>query len=359
MTLLAQAHERAGARELAGERYAVAVEVSESAPAESLRYANFLTEDERFEAATAVLQEAVARNPQNIDLQSNLALLYIREQDWNRATRIVWSLRAMGTEAANNVANRIETEVLSRQERTEDTIEFLEGLVEGGDTNTATLSALLQNQVRDGRLDAATELLDKRLAEDPENPDLRFLRAGLYTLSDESDKAEAEYRKLLDEFPGNERVLNTLYGRLTATGRDDEAGALIDQTLAKNPDAGAALYIKASRLERVKDFEGAIEIFFHIPKGHRRTVGEAMSEGHRLLLQGLRWNDSVDQAQPLSFERVDFVGEHIELSRLRRTDQLGHEIAAAIVAAEPDFGEGGRHDRVVSGNTKIACESER
>lgn len=261
MTLLAQAHERAGARELAGERYAVAVEVSGSAPAESLRYANFLTTDERSEAAISVLQEALTRAPQNIDLQSNLALLYIREQDWNRATRIVWSLRAMNTEAANTVANRIETEVLSRQERTEDTIEFLEGLVEGGDTNTATLSALLQNQVRDGRLDAATELLEKRLADDPENPDLRFLRAGIYVLSDKGDKAEAEYRKLLEEFPGNDQVLNTLYGRLVASGRDVEAGALIEQTLAVNPDAQAALFIKASRLERDKDFEGAIEIY--------------------------------------------------------------------------------------------------
>ena len=261
MTLMGLAHERAGARELAGERYAVAVDVSDSAVPESLRYAAFLAVDERFDAAIAVLQKALERAPQNIDLQSNLALMYIRERDWNRATRIVWSLRAMDTEAATTAANRIETEVLSRQERTEDTIAFLEGLIEDGDNDAATLMALLQNQVRDGRLDAATELLEERLKDDPENPDLRFLRAGLYTLSDEADKAEAEYRQLLDEFPGNDRILSTLYSRLIANGRGDDANALIEETLEQNPEARAALLIKASRLESDKDFEGAIEIY--------------------------------------------------------------------------------------------------
>ncbi|MEP1929674.1 MAG: hypothetical protein ABJJ37_00145, partial [Roseibium sp.] len=61
MTLMGLAHERAGARELAGERYAVAVDVSGSAIPESLRYAAFLAVDERFDAAIAVLQKALER----------------------------------------------------------------------------------------------------------------------------------------------------------------------------------------------------------------------------------------------------------------------------------------------------------
>ena len=261
MTLLGQAHERAGARELAGERYAVAVEVSDSAPTESLRYAAFLVGDERVEAAVTVLQEALSRAPENIELLRNLAALRIRQQDWNRATRVVWSLRAMDTDESNAAANRIEAEVLSRQERTEETIAFLKGLVDEGDSDIATLSALIMTQARDGQLEAATEVLEKRLADEPENPDLRFLRAGMYTLSNENDKAEAEYRKLLDEFPGSDRVLNTYYNQLVASGRDDEAGALIEEILAQDPDAWTALLIKASRLERAKDFEGAIEIY--------------------------------------------------------------------------------------------------
>ena len=261
MSLMGQAHERAGARELAGERYAVAVEVSDSAPAESLRYAAFLVGDERIEAAVTVLQDALTRAPENIEVLRNLAVLRIRQQDWNRATRIVWSLRAMDTEESNAAANMIEAEVLSRQERTEETITFLKSLVDDGDSDITTLTALIQTQARDGQLEAATEVLEKRLADEPENPDLRFLRAGLYVLSNESDKAEAEYRKLLDEFPGNGRVLNTYYRQLVASGRDDEAGALLEETLEQDPDARTALLIKASRLERAKDFEGAIEIY--------------------------------------------------------------------------------------------------
>ena len=46
MTIMALAHERQGSRELAGERLALAVEYSDKAPAESLRYARFLMQDD-------------------------------------------------------------------------------------------------------------------------------------------------------------------------------------------------------------------------------------------------------------------------------------------------------------------------
>ncbi len=261
MTLMGQAHEREGARELAGERYALAVDVSGAAPAESLRYASFLMADDRIESAQSVIQEALNKAPQNIDLLRNMAMIYIAQQDWNRATRIVWSLRAMETEQATSVANGIEAEVLSRQERTEDTISFLKDMLSEDSGNTGALAALVETQVRDGQLDEATALLEEQLTARPNDPSLRFLRAGLYFLEDDRARAEEEYKKLLEQFPGNDRVLRTYYSLLIAEGRDAEAGALVDKVIAERPDASSALLLKAERLEKAQDFEGAIAIY--------------------------------------------------------------------------------------------------
>ena len=64
MTIMAIAHEREGARELAGERLALAVEASGQAPAESLRYARFLMQDDRLGPAEGVVVDALRRAPE-------------------------------------------------------------------------------------------------------------------------------------------------------------------------------------------------------------------------------------------------------------------------------------------------------
>ena len=64
LTLMGEAHERDGSRELAGERYALAVEVSGNGVQESLRYARYLIADNRLDPAAAVLEDALRVSPQ-------------------------------------------------------------------------------------------------------------------------------------------------------------------------------------------------------------------------------------------------------------------------------------------------------
>ena len=64
MTIMAFAHERAGDRGLMGERLALAVEASNRAPTESLRYANFLMQEDRPGPAEGVVTDALRRDPE-------------------------------------------------------------------------------------------------------------------------------------------------------------------------------------------------------------------------------------------------------------------------------------------------------
>ncbi|MCV2881842.1 tetratricopeptide repeat protein [Actibacterium sp. XHP0104] len=261
MTLMAQAHERSGDRELAGERYALAVEVSNKAPAESLRYALHLVAQDRTDAARAVLDDALLQAPDNVLLLRTLAGLHVATKNWNETQRIIWKLKAIDTPDALQSATAIETGMMLEQERVDDTIAYLEGLVKEDEANLSTIVPLLQSQLRAGRQEEAVKLIDERLAKDPANPDLRFLRAGLHVLNNETDQAEAIYRGLLDQFPGEDKVLRTLNAFLVAQGRTDEAAALVDEQIAKNPKALNARLLKAERLERMHDFEGSIAIY--------------------------------------------------------------------------------------------------
>ncbi len=262
MTLMGLAHERAGDRALAGERYALAVEVSLQAPAESLRYAEFLVTDGRIEAAKAVLSEALEKAPANLDLLQSIAALHLRTEDWSEATRVVWKLRAMEDDRANAIANGIEADLLLRQDRVDETVSFLEGLVnEGSDQSLAALSALIQTHVRSGQIDKAVDLVEKSLAENPSDLAMRYTRAGLHMIQNERAEAEKIYRELIALAPGNRRVLLVLNSLLVADGRADEAAALVDEQIEKAPDATTALQIKAERLEKERDYDGAIAIY--------------------------------------------------------------------------------------------------
>jgi tetratricopeptide (TPR) repeat protein len=259
--MMGRAHEREGDPELAAERYALAVELSENAPGEALVYARFLAGQDRLDAADAVLDSALRGAPENVELLAAMGQLQLRRGDMERVQRLIWQLRAVDTPAAVAAANALEADQLVRQGRVDDTVSFLQGLVESGEGQDAALAALIQTRVRQGEVAEAMALIEERLAETPDDPTLRFLRAGLHVLAGEIETAEGIYRGLLEQFPGAEPPLRVLYGLLQAQGRVDEAEALIDSVLAQAPDAPVPLLLRAARLERALDFEGAIGIY--------------------------------------------------------------------------------------------------
>ena len=93
MTIMALAHERQGSRELAGERLALAVEYSDKAPAESLRYARFLMQDNRTDPAEGVVVDALQRAPENPELLNMLGRIHLARRDWTRAAQVAEILR--------------------------------------------------------------------------------------------------------------------------------------------------------------------------------------------------------------------------------------------------------------------------
>lgn len=261
LTLMGRAHERDGARALAGDRYALAVEVSGRRAEESLRYAEFLLGTDRADVAEGVLTDALVVAPADLRLLTALAEVQMRRSDWPRAEQTVARIRALGSEEAATAANRLSARLLLRQEKLDETVAFLEGLAAGEGAGSGTVAAIVQTQVRAGRIDEARATLDAELAGTPEDPALRFLSAGLHVVAGDTAEAEAIYRALLEEAPGSDRVVRALHGLLAGQGRADDAVAVLDAGLAARPSSGPLRLMKAAERERAGDFEGAIAIY--------------------------------------------------------------------------------------------------
>ncbi len=93
-------------------------------------------------------------------------------------------------------------------------------------------------EARDAK--AAVQLLTAALAQDPEDPDLRYGRAMAHVALGNLTAMEADLRTMLRQDPDDSRALNALGFQLAdRTRRHNEALALVQRALALNPeDAG-------------------------------------------------------------------------------------------------------------------------
>lgn len=87
-----------------------------------------------------------------------------------------------------------------------------------------------------GRKDEAEALVAKKLAEDPEDPDLLAVRALLYAGQGKVAEAEADLRKAIEVEPFHWSARSQLGNLLRANGRPDEAVAVYQQLLHIQPD---------------------------------------------------------------------------------------------------------------------------
>lgn len=261
LTLMAQAHLRDGSRDLAGERLALAVEVSNQAASESLRYAEFLAEDNDLDAAETVLISAIRRAPDTAILLTSLGDLYLRQADWPRAQDIIDQLRLIGTDQTLRTANALHATILLRQEKTDESIAFLQGLIDTGAADFRASALIVRSRLQNGEIEDAATYLDTQISDNPDNDDLKYLRAGVYVIAGDNESAEALYRDIVARNPTSTQVVQALYSLLRRTGQTDAATQALNAGLTQTPKSLNLLWIKAGELEAAGDVEGAISVY--------------------------------------------------------------------------------------------------
>lgn len=261
MTIMALAHERDGSRDLASERLAMAVEASNQAPGESLRYARFLMQDERAGPAEGVIVDALRRAPENPELLLMLGQIHLDRHDWARAAQVAAILRKQGSPTADAMAASLETASLQGQGRAAEVITSLEGMAGPDGADAQAMASLMQSYVAAGDLDAAQAYLDGVLSKDPANLAGRLMRAGLDQVRGDPAAAEALYRAVIADAPALPQAHQAYYAFLMRQGRPDEAAAALDAGISAAPEDATLLFTKAGLLESRGDVDGAITAY--------------------------------------------------------------------------------------------------
>ena len=261
LTLMAAAHERDGNLDLAGERLALAVEVSGSAAENSLRYAQFLLRQDRVQVAETVLADARRVSPADPAILQALAQVYLQTSNWAGAQDVVNSLRPIMLPEVQESIPALESAILLGQNRVEESLAVLESQVAEGSAGAKAVGLIVQTQIRSGRTEEARQYLDEALAKTPDDKTLRLLSGGLDALLGDAAAAEAEYRSLIAEAPTDETPVRLLYGLLRSSERFAEATQVLDEGLAAVPNSGTLTWMKAGELETAGDIDGAIAVY--------------------------------------------------------------------------------------------------
>jgi cellulose synthase operon protein C len=257
LMLMAEAHERGGDSDLAGESLASAVEISDAAPEPARRYASLLLRQGREQPAEAVLVDARTNALTDLGVATQLAEIWLQRGDWARLQRMARELRSLDMPEATKIADQLDASALLGQNRTEEGLAFLREQ----DGNAQAVAQVIETLLRTGKADEAQAYLDEELAKAPDDVALQLLDASLDMVTGKTDEAEALLRNLVATDPAAEAPVRLLYNLLVAGGREDEGMALLDTALAAQPASGVLRWMQAGGLERQGDIDGAIAVY--------------------------------------------------------------------------------------------------
>ncbi len=260
-TIMAAAHQREGAHEQAGQRLAQAVQASNFGREESARYARFLLADQRYSDVEGVLLDALGRSPNDIDLLTLLGQSYLQQQNWTRARQTAQTMAGLDDARAKNVARALELAALQRQGKTDEVLtELREAAAQSSDDIRPRL-AVVEAMANSGDLPGAEAEARKVLEEFPEAQAARLLLANILSLEAKTAEAEKMYRDLIAEIPGFPAPYEGLASMLNRAGRADEASAALDAGIEGTNRASSLLNMKAELLILQEKFEEAIKLY--------------------------------------------------------------------------------------------------
>lgn len=303
LTLLAQAYERDGNRDLLRETLSLAVNASNRAPDESLRYAQFLGSENKLVQAEGVIIDALRLSPNNTSLLAPLGQLYVAMQDWPRAEAVADQLSASNDPSGRLAAIEVKTAVLNGQQKSDEAVGYLQSLANGGQTDLATSVAIIRTQISNGQVDRALAYANQLLSQQPDNPDVQFINGSVQVLAGNTAAAETTMRHLVAEDPARVQAWMTLV-RIVSTDpkRTEETEKLIAEAQKTAPDLPELKWAKAGILERKGDIPGAIAIYEALYKDN---------SGNPIIANNLASLLSANSADPDALNRAELIARRL------------------------------------------------
>jgi tetratricopeptide (TPR) repeat protein len=300
LSLTAQAYIRNGDRNLAREFMALAVEASNSAPAESLRYAEQLIEEDRYVPAEEILLASLRLASGNQQLLQRLGGLYLLMEDWGRMQQVEETFLRFQDPTSDRIAAGLQASRLAAQGRMEDAVAILESFAIGaGEGDLSAKIAVIQARLASGDEDGALSFAQDMVAEAPDDLSRRFALAAIQSALGEYDASIGNYRNIIEVEPRIEQAWINIIRATFAQGDIEGAQAVLQEGLDVLPDAINLLWAQAGFSEQRGDIDGAIDLYEMI---YERAPNELVAANNLAsLLSTYRMDDSsLDRAHTIA-----------------------------------------------------------
>lgn len=308
LTLLAQAYERDGNRDLMRETLSLAVNASNRAPDESLRYAQFLASENKLVQAEGVIIDSLRLSPNNLGLLVPLGQVYVAMQDWPRADAVADQLEKSEDPNGRAAAIALKSAALNGQQKSDEAIGYLQSLAKDGKADLGTKVAIIRTHIANRQTDRALAFANEMLQQEPDNPEVQFIQASVQALAGDTADAETTMRRLVTEDPARIQAWLSLVRIVSSDPkRADETAKLIDEAQKASPDVPELKWAKAGLLERNGDFAGAIAIYEDLYKEN---------SGNPIVANNLASLLSVHGTEPDSLNRADLIARRLRDSTM-------------------------------------------
>lgn len=261
MGLMAEAYHRAGEPELARDYLAQAATASGHAPAESLRLAQAMVEDQRWRPAEDALVAGLRVSPDNADMLMLLGRVYLAMPDLPRAEGVITRLRELDDPRAKTMADQLELNRLAGQDGRDAALGYLEQLAGQADSGLGPRLDLLRARLSSGDVEGAREMARSMAEEAPGSPPVEMALAMTDAAGGDLDAARTRLRQLIEADPQNLPAYMALIRLAGFSGDREGVLALINEGLAAMPDNPDLLWSKAGLLEQQGDVDGTIAIY--------------------------------------------------------------------------------------------------
>jgi tetratricopeptide (TPR) repeat protein len=238
---LAQMHMRVGEYEQAKSRLETVVGLAPDSPSAILLLAELNINSRQADLAIGPLEDLIQRQPTSFAFEL-LGKAYFQKQNYARSTQAFQkSVELLPTEPR---VHHLLGASLAAEGKPRDGMRELEKALELDPRYVEPLALIASIEARQQRLGAATARVKDQMAKIEPTGQHHYLLGQLYTASNQSDFAEAEYRKAVEVDPN----LNAAYGQLARiyvqANRIDQALTELDRGLEHNPKNVSVMMLK-------------------------------------------------------------------------------------------------------------------
>ncbi|TGD73958.1 tetratricopeptide repeat protein [Mangrovimicrobium sediminis] len=259
MLLLGRAHEMAGAKDLAEDRYVEAFRAGKQSPEFGLPLAQFLSRTQQPQRAEQVLEEILLTHPAHLDTLVMLARARLASGDLAGAQGIAQQIRTL--EGAEAQSNQIEGALYAARQDFEQSINAFKRAYATSPSPQRPMLSLVRTYLSAGRPDQAHEFLDSVLAASENNVAARLLKGQLYFSQGEDAAASEQFERVLAGDAGNVPAHQFLARVYQRNGDPAKALATLDQGLQRNPGNFSLRLTQAGILEEQRDYDAAIGVY--------------------------------------------------------------------------------------------------